>query len=258
MSIRLFGAGIVLTSALTVSGNLTLRQGVTNYSANFSTTMAAGVYDTFSFAARLNNVIRQALITNKHASITAPALASVLFKINFPATWSPTPNANKLTMTFDPTGFVVTAGSLQTTINSFTIDNLTDHKVLTKLGMVGESSTSSSTITVYTPASPNATLATLTGLFQPRSIFCFENSCRDTWDSEVRPLEATIPLRDGKVKRWSQGSMEAYREITLVDLPAYATGYPYDCRQFSTFTGNRLTLTLWVPDLNGPHQHVKT
>jgi hypothetical protein len=155
-----------------------------------------------------------------------------------------------LVITFDPTGFLVTAGAVQTTINSFTLDNLTGHKWLTKLGMVVETATNSASIVVYAPASPNATLATFTGTFQSRSIFCFENSVRDTWDNEVRPSEATIQLRDGKVRRWSQGSMEAYREITLVDLQADITGYPQDVHTFSSFGATRLNVNIWVPDIN--------
>ena len=250
MSVRLFGTGITLASALTLSGNLTLRAGGVDYSANFSTTIAAGTYDFFTFAAKTNSLIRQALITNKHPSITAPALASVLFKVVFPSAWSAAPNANKLTMTFAPTGFLVTAGAVQTTINSFTLDNLTSHKWLTKLGMVIETATSSASIVTYSPVSPNATLATFAGTFQSRSIFCFENSVRDTWDNEVRPSEATIQLRDGKVRRWSQGSSEAYREIVIVDQPAEICGYPLDMRTFSSFGASRLNVNVWVPDIN--------
>lgn len=251
MSVRLFGAGIVLTSALTLSGTNALYQGGTTYSAAFSTSIPAGVYDFFSFNAKVNSLIRQALITNKHASITAPALANVRFKTVFPTSWSATPNANKLSFTFDPTGFLVTAGSLQTTISSFTLDNPASHKWLTKLGICIETATSSAGQVTYTGVPPNATLATITGTFQPRSIFCFEDSFRDTWDSEVRPLEATIQLRDGKVRRWSQGSMEAYREITLVDQLADIAGPPLDVRTFSSINANRVLVTVWAPDLNG-------
>ena len=250
MSIRLFGAGIVLTSAMTLSGNNTLFQGATTYSANWSTTIAAGVYDYFSFCAKVNSQIRQALITNKHASLTAPALANVRFKMVFPTAWSSTPNANKLIITFDPTGFVVTAGSLQTTISSFTIDNLTGSKWLSRLGMLVESATSSASIVTYTGAPPNATLATFTGTHQSRSIFCFENSVRDTWDSEVRPNEATLQMRNGAVRRWSQGGVETYREITLVDLLADITGYPLDVATFSSFGATRLNVNTQAPDIN--------
>lgn len=249
MSVRLFGAGIVLTSALTVSGTNTLFQGVTTYTAPFTTTIPAGVYDFFSFNATFNLKVRQALRSQKHASLTAPATDDlVLFKTVFPTAWSSTPNANKLVLTFAPTGFVVTAGSLQTTISAFILDNPTG-AVLTKLGICVETATNSNGQVAYTPASPNATLATITGTFQPRSIFVFENSFKDTWDSEVRPIEATIQLRDGKVRRWSQGSMEAYREITLVDQLADIAGYPLDMRTFSSLNANRVLITVWAPNI---------
>jgi hypothetical protein len=249
LSIRLFGAGVVLDSALTLSGSCTLHQNVTDYAFGaLSVTIAAGVYDFFSFAAKVNSLFRQELITKKHASLTAPALASVLFKFVFPTSWSAVPGANKINCTFAPTGFVVTAGALQTTIKTFTLTNGTG-TWLSQLGLALES-TATATPT-YAPASPDATLATFTGLFQPRSLFCFTNSVTDTWDNEVRPSESTLQLRDGTVLRWSQGSVEAYREIVLVDLPANVTGYPLDAVTFSSFGANRSLANLQVPDIAG-------
>jgi hypothetical protein len=246
--IRLLGAGIVLDSALTLNGSLSLFRSPTTYTAAFSTTIPAGVYDLFSFAAKVNSLLRQALIDDKHASITAPSLANVRLKFVFPATWSSTPGANKIVVTFDPTGFLVTAGSLQTTILAFSLTNGTG-TWCSKLGLIAERT--ASIAATLSPASPNATLATITGLFQPRSIYCFENSFTDSWDSEVRPEEKTIHLRNGKVRTWSLASAEAYRTIVLVDHPEDMTGPPLDAMTFSSFGVDRGRLTFHDPDESG-------
>lgn len=251
MSIRLFGTGIILSSALTLNGSLSLykQATATTYTAAFSTTLAAGNYDLFTFAAKVNSQVRQALITNKHASITAPALASVLFKFVFPTTWSATPGANKINCTFDPTGFIVTAGGTQTTISAFTLTNGAGSSWASYLGLALETTTTATA--TLTPGTPLGTLATFTGVFQPRSIFCFENSFKDSWDYERRPSEATVQLTDGKVRHWGMGSVETFRDITLVDQLADIAGYPLDAMVFSAFGANRGLVNIQAPDIDG-------
>lgn len=228
MSIRLFGAGIVLDTALTLALNITMTKAPSTFALSMSTTIAAGVYDLFSFAAKVNSNIRTDIRTKALAAgiDTVPAAASILFKFVFPATWSSDPNANVLSCTFDATGFL--EGGAQCTLTVFTLNNTSGWA--SKLGLAREATTTvSSTI-----ASP---LGTIAGTHQPRSIFCFENSVVDSWDNEVRPNEKTLHLGNGAKRRYSMGTPEAYREITLVDLPAESTGPMLDAMTFSSFSG---------------------
>ena len=240
--IRLFGAGIVLDAALTLALNISLTKAPSTFALSCSTTIAAGTYDLFSFAAKVNSALRTDIRTKALAAgiDTVPAAASILFRFVFPTTWSATPNANVLSCTFDATGFL--EGGVQCTLTVFTLNNTSGWA--TKLGLALESTTTvSSTI-----ASP---LGTITGTHQPRSIFCFENSCKDTWDNDIRPHEKTLRLRNGAIRRASMGTVESDREITLVDLAAEATGYPLDAMTHSAFGANRGLVTFHDPDESG-------
>lgn len=232
--VRLFGAGIVLSEALTVALNITMARGASTFALSMSTTISAGVYDLFSFAAKVNEVIRTDIRTKALAAgiDTVPAAASILFKFVFPATWSADPGTNLIDCTFDATGFL--EGGLQCDLTVFTLNNTSGW--CTKLGLDKESVT---TLT-GSVASP---LGTVEGLFQPRSIFCVENSCRDTWNNEVRPSENTTVLKNGKVRGWSQANPEAYRTIEWVDLPPEVAAGPLDVYTFSAFGANRSILT---------------
>jgi hypothetical protein len=240
--IRLFGAGIVLSSSLTLALNITLTKAPSTFSLSCSTTIAAGVYDLFSFAAKVNSSLRTDIRTKALAAgiDIVPAAASILLKFVFPATWSPTPGANKLSCTFDATGFL--EGGVQCTLTVFTLNNTSGWA--SKLGLA-RTATTTVTSTVAAP------VATIVGTHQPRSIFCFENSTRDSWDNEVRPFNKTLHLANGKKRQWSMGAAEAYREVTLVDLPAEVTGPPLDAMTFSSFGANRSLLSFVDSDESG-------
>lgn len=241
MGVIIRGAGIVLTSSLTLALNITLTQGAFTAALSCSTTIAAGVYDLFSFAAKVNSALRTDIRTKALAASvdTVPAAASILFKFVFPTTWSSTPNANKINCTFDATGFL--EGGIQCTLTVFTLNNTSGWA--SKLGLAREATTTvSSTI-----ASP---LGTVTGTHQPRSIFCFEDSISDSWDYERRPEEVTLALRNGKIRRVSQNTCEYWRDFTLVDHPPESTGYPLDALTFSSFTG-RSVINFHDPDDSG-------
>lgn len=241
-AIRLFGAGIVLDTALTLALNITMTKAPSTFALTCSTTIAAGVYDLFSFAAKVNSLLRTDI---RAKAITAgidtvPAAASILFKFIFPATWSSTPNANILQCTFDATGFL--EGGVQCTLTVFTLNNTSGWA--STLGLARTATTTvSSTI-----ASP---LGTITGTHQPRSIFCFENSTRDSWDNEIRPFEKTLALANGKRRRWSMAAAESEREVTLVDLPADITGPMLDAMSFSSFGADRSLLNFVDSDESG-------
>lgn len=240
MIIRLYGAGIVLTSALTLALNITLNGP---FALVCSTTIAAGTYDIFSFAAKVNEALR---IDIRAKAITAgvdtvPAAANVLFKFVFPAVWSDTPGANIINCTFDCTGFL--EGGVQRTLSVFTLNNTSGW--CTKLGLSLESTTTVTSVIVNP-------VGTVTGTHQAEAIFCLQNSTQDTWDNEIRPFESTIHLGNGKVRGWSRGVAEANRTITITDLPADVAGPPLDAKTYSAFNGaNRGKLVFVNADESG-------
>jgi len=242
MAIRIFSAGIKLTSALTLAGAITLTQGATTKALTLSTTIAAGVYDVFSFAAKVNSQLRDDIRTKALAAsiTTVPAAANILLKFTFPSSFVDTINGNKINVTFDATGFLFSG--VQMTLTVFTLNNASGWA--TKLGLDKESN---ATITA-TIANP---VGTINGAFQPRSLFVTENSYKDTWDNEAFPFESTMALANGKVRRFSRGSSESTREIEAVDLEPEYAGYPLEVKSFSSFGANNSILNLTAPDTTG-------
>ena len=241
-SIRLFGAGIILSSSLTLALNISLFKSPTTFNLACSTNIPAGAYDLFSFAAKVNSSLRADIRTKALAAgvDTVPAASAILFKFVFPATWSATPGANILNCTFDCTGFL--EGAVQCSLTVFTLNNTSGWA--TKLGLARQATTT----VASSIASP---LGTVTGTHQPRSIFCFDNSCRDTWDNEVRPFETTLHLADGTKRGWSRGVAESYRTIELVDLAADITGPRLEAKTFSAFGADRSLLAFLDSDESG-------
>lgn len=207
-------------------------------------TLPAGKYPLTVFMAKTNALLRQWILdAATTASITTrPSLANVLLKHRFPTALTAQPNANKFSVTFDPTGFAI--GGNAAVLTGFSLENTSGY--WTRLGFVRETLTTlAGTI--------NTNVATVNAEGQCRSLFVLERSDEDLGEREIYPSWRTMSLRDGSVRQHIYGASHYDRTITLIDHDDLMAGerLPTATLAASPLDGTRSILTLQSTDENG-------
>jgi hypothetical protein len=90
---------------------------------------------------------------------------------------------------------------------------------------------------------------TITGQFQPRTIFTFPQFDSDSGDRLVRASLVTHPVRDGDVFSFESGGSYTLRNYKLIDLPVEWTGPSYPVGLFSDWGATRKIIELETTDL---------
>lgn len=228
-AVRVFGTAIKIDASLTIAASLTLSQGATVKNLTLSTTLtktASGVFDPFSFAARVAALLRTDLRTKALAAgITVPLISGVLLRVVVPSFSAGA--AALFSLSFDPAGFLF--GGVQMVLSSMALNNASGWA--SRLGLCAERDTTAA-LTIA------GGVGVRSGVFQPRALWVFENSFSDTWEQETYPEESTIPLSDGTVRTSTRGVPEARRTIALIDQEDRAAGPPLDALVFSSFDGS--------------------
>lgn len=231
-----------LTLGLTLNGLIDGSPYVFSSSVVAYPILPAGTYPYFIFLAKTNALLRQWILDVATAlSITTrPSLANTLLKFTLPATLVPTSDTNKITVSFDSTGFAIGANELKWGTGS--LDNTSGF--WTKLGMVRESLT--------TKAQDSATSFVLTwnGVRQPSYLFVFERQGKDEGEREEIQGNTRV-LRDGTVRQHRLGSSFAPRTIRLFEHESPMLGARLPVATFSAIDGTRAVLTLATTDENG-------
>lgn len=229
-AVRVFGTPVKIDASLTIAASLTLTQGATNKNLTLSTTLpktTSGVFDPFSFAARVASLLRADLRAKALAAgITVPLISGVLLRVVVPSFSAS--SAALFSLSFDPAGFLF--GGVQMVLSSMALNNASGWA--SRLGLCAERDTTAA-LTIAGGVGVRA------GVFQPRALWVFENSCSDTWEQETYPEESTIPLSDGTVRTSTRGVPEARRTIALIDQEDRAAGPPLDALVFASFDTDR-------------------
>lgn len=205
--------------------------------------LPAGKYAFFVFLAKVNTLLRQWILDcaapAKLNITTVPALANVLLKFVLPATYVPTSDSNKLSVTFAGTGFAI--GGNQMTIIEGNLDNTSGW--VTHLGLRRESLTSFN-------VSASGNTLTWAGARQPSSLFVFERQGDDGGNAESVDITTRV-LRDGTVRNHVNGATRADRIISLTDQEAGVLGGALPAATFASLDATRAILTLQTTDENG-------
>jgi hypothetical protein len=155
--------------------------------------------------------------------------------------------ASTVTLTFTTVGGETTAGGDPLYFASVTLDN--SNGLWTLLGLAYE--TEDGTIESNRAVVDVADVVTIASRFQPRSIFVFDRSVEDTFDSPHYPQEHSHVLASLKTRRFGVGIAQTHRSLRLVDLSAAEGGPGQVVANFSAHGSNRSLITINNPSVTG-------
>lgn len=125
-------------------------------------------------------------------------------------------------------------GDAGAVLSSITIDNTSGWA--TPLGLVEDGVSA-----VFTAA---AGVVTITGQFQPRTLWCFPRAETDTGDYRLRANERTHPLADGDAAYFQIGGSYQRRDYTLLDQSPEHAGPPFTVARFGSWGATRKTINI--------------
>ena len=234
--IRLLGSNVVVGSLISVQYTVVLTDGTStqtlgplSFSLPASTTRWSAFVQTLLTSIR--STLRAAIAANVNLSIGVGVYPEIDVLV------TPTPGAGTLGIefTFGPTNTTFVGSGLPATYQSITLNNTTGAWSL--VGLAAEVTTSISAVITAGEGS-------VSSVFQPRSIFCFERSEADSGDFEQVSAYATHRLASGQTRSYDLGSHIMTRTYTLVDQDYDMAGPAVHIGLLSSapINGNRDTL----------------
>lgn len=236
-------AVIVPTGGLTLAWTAVITDGSTTATLNTSDSadpiLTAGTYSPEGFMQHAANKIRASLYARLVADAwvtTKPAAATDLtVQIGMPATITAGVGTVPLSITVNMNNVPKRAG-VSVTFSSFTLTNTSNNWCYLGLANPGESRALTITAGV---------VSAVAGRFQPRWLFFFRSTFRDSGDLVRYYGHKTELLDNGKVRSYDLGRGPQWeRDLVLVDLPQHIVGPPWVVGRFSAFGATRELLTI--------------
>jgi hypothetical protein len=241
MAIRLIGVPWKPTAALDVQLSIAINAGgaVTLNASDAAYNTIGGASEIWQPIHLLTDALQQAR-TWIHSAMTGdasvdPAGAASTIPLTGTLSLSETAGGSRFVLTLTGVN-----SSPSSTLTSVTINN--SNGWATPLGLVEDGASATFNASGGT--------VTITGQFQPRTIFTFPQFDSDSGDRTVRASLVTHPVRDGDVYQFESGGSYKLRTYRLIDLPTEWTGPSYPVGLFSDWGATRKIIELKSTDLS--------
>ena len=245
---HLLGTAIIVpTGGLTLAWTATITDGTTTTTLTSADAadpvLTAGTYDPVRFMQHCANKIRASLFARLVADawvVSEPSAATdLIVEVGVANTLTPGVGTNPLVITVSLDGSCSGPAGVAT-ISVFTLVNTSNNWCWLGLAYPGESRS----LTVS-----GGRVSEVSGRFQPRWLFCFRSTFRDTGDQPQSLMHVADILDDNTVSQYDFGAGPTWhRDLTLVDLPQHLAGPPWVVGKFSAFGATRELLALAADD----------
>jgi hypothetical protein len=229
---------ITLTVTLSGGGGATLNSS----DAAYPTISASTKYRFPDLCQKIASAVQTWLFDamTADAAVTTKPSAAADIDVTLTFTPSTTPGGSLCTLAIGPD-----LGGAQISGNAATVSGVTLNAsaAWVALGLTYDGGTATATI--------NSGTATVSGLFQPRSIFVVDRTEDDSGDAEEETNLKIIRLADGTGSVYRSGRTVTTRDFRIVDLDEAGAGRALPIGRYSGFGATRDILTVPNPTTTG-------